>query len=81
MGMDAALGYVRQLLCSNPEAHLLAKHPEVWAGDEAGRFETGESHGEAWPWRHPGQADSIQVSPALMHVPRCKPAGCSYYTV
>jgi hypothetical protein len=74
VGVDAALGYAMQLLCADPEAHLLTKHPDVWAGDEAGGFEAVTPPGQAWPWRHPIQTEPMQVRPALVHVPRLKTA-------
>jgi hypothetical protein len=36
--VSVALGCAMQILCADPDAHLLLKHPEVWAGDDKGLF-------------------------------------------
>ena len=35
VNVNAALGYAMQMLCADPEAHLLAQHPELWGSDQA----------------------------------------------
>ncbi|MCW5553936.1 MAG: hypothetical protein KIS67_17500 [Verrucomicrobiae bacterium] len=70
MGADEALGYAMQILCADPEAHLLAAHPELWASDVEGQFQTAIPNGESWQWRHPVRAEAaLAVRPAIIHLP------------
>jgi hypothetical protein len=69
-GVDAALGYAMHLLCADTEAHLLAKHPELWGSDDGGRFEAAPA--DSGPWqcgRRPGPSVP-SVLPAIIHLGR-----------
>ncbi len=68
----AALGYAMQILCADPEAHLLVKHPEIWAGDDEGLFRNTLPDETGWAWRHPLSAEAVEVRPALVHLPNSK---------
>ncbi len=68
-GIDAALGYAMQLLCADPEAHELTRHPGLWASDDLGYFEAAMPDGEPWRWRHPLREQACDVHPAIVHVP------------
>lgn len=46
--VSAALGYAMQILCADPEVHLLVKHAEIWASDDEGLFRN------TLPDGHPG---------------------------
>ncbi len=67
--VDEALGYAMQILCANPEAHLITEQAALWASDDEGRFQTALPTGDPWPWRHPLQPDSIPMRPAIVHLP------------
>ncbi|MEK7675317.1 MAG: hypothetical protein AAB676_05725 [Verrucomicrobiota bacterium] len=73
-GVSAALGYAMQILCANPEAHLLEAHPELWASDDMGRLDETfvKRKGAAWAWQHPLRSEAIEVRPAMVHLPRSK---------
>ena len=70
VGVDAALGYAMHLLCADPEAHQLGKHPDLWAGAEGGQFRDALPEGVSWAWRHSIGNAAIPVRPAMMHLPR-----------
>jgi hypothetical protein len=70
VNVDTALGYAMQLLCADPEAHLLTRHPEVWASDDLGQIGDALSDGGTWSWRHPFGGDSVSIRPALVHAPK-----------
>ncbi len=67
--VDIALGYAMQMLCADPEAHLLEAHPEIWASDDW----QGIPDGKAWPWRHSIGDQTVTVRPAVVHLPLSKP--------
>jgi hypothetical protein len=70
--VDAALGYAMQLLCADPEAHLLTRHPEIWAGENLRQFEGRPADAKPWGWRHPLAEQVMQVNPAIIHMPRAQ---------
>src|SRR6185437_3139120 len=70
--VSAALGYAMQILCADPEAHLLAKHPDVWAGDDGGVFRETPRDVTAWKWQHPLGGAAVEVRPAIIHLPHSK---------
>jgi hypothetical protein len=72
VNLDAALGYAMQLLCADPEAHLLSRHPEIWASDDLGHFDGSEPDAKPWLWRHPLADQGLKVNPAIIHMPRHK---------
>jgi hypothetical protein len=67
--VDTALGYAMQILCANPEAHELSRHPNLWASDDLGRFTDSIPNGDPWPWRHPLHDQPATVRPAIVHMP------------
>jgi hypothetical protein len=68
--VSAALGYAMQILCAEPEKHLLANAPELWVGDDAGYFAEHPPDGSSWPWRHPLAKEALPVRPAIIHLGR-----------
>ena len=72
VNVDASLGYAMQMLCADPEAHLLSRHPEIWASDDLGQFDEALPNGEDWMWGHSLGDRTAMVSPALVHLPRRK---------
>jgi hypothetical protein len=70
--VSAALGYAMQMLCADPEAHLLVNHPDLWASDEEGHFRDNLPDGVAWSWRHPLRPDAVEIRPSIIHLPRSK---------
>ena len=69
VNVDVALGYAMQLLCGDPEAHLLTRHPEIWASDNFGQFSGRALNLEAWDWQHPLADHIFPVNPAIVHRP------------
>jgi hypothetical protein len=72
VSVNEALGYAMQILCADPEAHLLTNHAELWASDDEGLFRGALPSGGAWQWKHPLNPDAISVRPAIIHLPRSK---------
>ncbi len=70
--VSGALGYAMQMLCADPEAHLLVNHPELWASDEEGHFRESLPDGTAWSWRHPLRPDAVELRPSIIHLPKSK---------
>jgi hypothetical protein len=70
--VSAALGYAMQMLCADPEAHLLVNHPDLWASDDEGHFRDSLPDGTAWNWRHPLLADAVELRPSIIHLPKSK---------
>lgn len=70
VGVDAALGYAMHLLCADPEAHMISRHPDLWASDEGGLFPEALPEGASWAWRHPVGNAALPVRPAMVHRPR-----------
>jgi hypothetical protein len=56
VNVDAALGYAMQLLCADPEPHLLTKYPELWTPGDAelqyllrrAKVKTFDTHPVSW---------------------------------
>lgn len=69
MSVDLALGYSMQMLCANPDAHLLLKHSEIWASDEVGYFRDISPTGIPWKWQDPVGPFTCEVNPAIIHLP------------
>ncbi len=70
--VSAALGYAMQMLCADPEAHLLMNHPDLWASDDAGDFRDSLPNGTAWRWRRPLWTDTVEIRPSIIHLPTSK---------
>jgi hypothetical protein len=69
-GVDAALGYAMHLLCADTEAHLLAKHPELWGNDDGSRLGSAPTDsGARQLGRRPGSSVP-PVLPAIIHLGR-----------
>lgn len=73
LNVDVALGFAMQILCGDPEAHLLTAHPDLWASDDCRQGGCHELGGGLWTWRHPLSDQTILVRPAIVHVPARKP--------
>lgn len=67
--VDFALGFAAQVLCANPEAHLVTAHPHVWASDDLGLLRSRPPGTGAWEWRHPIHSRAMTVRPAVVHLP------------
>ena len=72
VNVDEALGYAMQILCADPEAHLLAEHAELWASDDEGLFRGALPNGGSWQWRHPLNPESTSARPAIIHLPHSR---------
>ncbi|MGO8675118.1 MAG: hypothetical protein ACLQVX_04515 [Limisphaerales bacterium] len=73
--VNAALGYAMQMLCANPEAHLITADPSVWASDDMGCLRARDLDGTAWDWRHPLESRAVRIHPAIIHLPWRKDHG------
>ncbi len=65
--ISAALGYAMQILCADPERHLLTRSPHLWAT----RSGSPPPASESWPWQSralPSQTFH-PVRPAILHNP------------
>jgi hypothetical protein len=74
LDVAASLGFAMQILCADPEPHLLENQPALWAGDEIGLF-AGRIPSGPWTWRGPLGNQEVRVQPAIVHVPHSKSAG------
>ncbi|HEV2393602.1 MAG TPA: hypothetical protein VG146_14715 [Verrucomicrobiae bacterium] len=63
-----SIGYAMQVLCGNPEAHLLSARPDLWASEGVGRPRSSAERADTWEWRHPLAQRGIAVRPAIIHV-------------
>jgi len=70
--VSAALGYAMQMLCADPEAHLLVNHADLWASDDESHFRDSLPDGTAWSWRHPLWTDAVEICPSIIHLPQSK---------
>jgi hypothetical protein len=61
-----------QMLCADPEAHLLVNHPELWSSDDEGHFRDSLPDGTAWRWRHPLLTGEAEIWPSIIHLPKSK---------
>jgi len=68
-GVDTSLGYAMQILCGDPEAHLITRHPDIWASDDQGNIDASAPNTEPWEWRHPLPQEAALIRPAIVHVP------------
>lgn len=74
LDVSAALGYAMQLLCGDPEAHLLTKCTDLWASDETGEFKHQPSDNAPWTWRGPLGDQAVAIRPGIVHLPSAKRA-------
>jgi hypothetical protein len=72
VNVDEALGYAMQILCGDPEAHLLKKHAELWGSDDGGCSCGSARDGKPWLWRHPLGGEAVQVNPAIVHLSQAR---------
>jgi hypothetical protein len=73
--VDLALGFVMQIYCADPEAHLVSVHPEVWASDDLGQAAHEPGEDRTWLRRHPVADEGVRVNPAIVHTPTCRALG------
>src|SRR6266404_2643013 len=52
LDVSAALGYAMQILCGDPEKHVLGRNPDLWASDDDGVFQHSSPTRRPWQW-HP----------------------------
>lgn len=66
----AALGYVMQMFCANPEAHRVSARPDLWASDDLNYFQgQGPEISQPWPLVDPLTGEQQLVNPAIIHLP------------
>lgn len=68
VGVSAALSYAMQILCADPERHLLRNAPALWAGNDSGNYDERVSDGSSWRWRHALATEPLDVHPAIVHL-------------
>jgi hypothetical protein len=64
LDVSAALGYAMQILCAEPEGHLLLNRPDLWASADK---ET-ELHDQGWTRREAFTGREMSVRPAIVHL-------------
>ena len=62
--VSAALGYAMQILCADPEGHLLANRADLWACAEGQ-----DAPAEGWVRREPFTGRELAVRPAIVSAP------------
>jgi hypothetical protein len=74
VSVDASIGltYAMQMLCADPEAHLLKNDLDTWASDDTGYFKDALPDGNPWVQRSPFQIVETQIQPAIIHLPQSK---------
>jgi hypothetical protein len=70
--VSAALGYAMQILCADPEGHMLTQLPNLWVSDDEGLFRERLPDGSPWIWRLPLGDQAAEVRPSIIHLPRSK---------
>lgn len=68
------LAFVMHLLCGNPYAHTLERTADLWACDRQGCFRDRAPTGHPWKLQDCFGHESRMVNPAILHLPRSKPA-------
>jgi len=68
--VSPALGYAMQMLCADPESHLLVNDPDLWASDDEPLFQGNPPKGAPWSWRHPLATQAVEIRPAIIHFPK-----------
>ena len=69
LSVDAALGYAMQILCADPERHLLSARPNLWASKDPGASAGLESNGDSRSICHLSY-DANQCQAAVLHQSR-----------
>jgi hypothetical protein len=68
--VDTALGYAMQILCADPEAHLLTRHSDLWASSDSTCFGASKiPNAQLSSSCHPLTEQAILVKPAIVHKP------------
>lgn len=69
LSVGHTLAYAMQMLCANPERHLVARRSDLWAEDNQGLFANELPNGNPWEWKDAlGHSGGI-VDPAIIHLP------------
>jgi hypothetical protein len=63
-----ALGYAGQILCGDPEKHIIDRRVDLWVSDDF-RGTTESKRAGAWFWKHFLRSETIEVHPAIVHNP------------
>ena len=71
---EPLLSFVMHLLCGNPYAHTLERTADLWACDRHGCFRDGPPIGQPWKFQDCFGYEPQMVNPAILHLPRSKPA-------
>ena len=68
MNVCATLGYAMQMLCGNPELHLVTKRPDLWACNDNSSFET-TSGLLPWQMEYPISREVHEVNSSMVYLP------------
>jgi len=71
LDVSAALGFAMQILCADPEAHLMSRRHDLWLSDYGGHLADELPEQGAWLWRHPLGLETAKMNPTIIH--RLKP--------
>jgi prepilin-type N-terminal cleavage/methylation domain-containing protein/prepilin-type processing-associated H-X9-DG protein len=72
LDVSVALSYAMQMLCADVERHRVVARPDLWAGDTTERFADMPPDGDPWDWKAAPWTESVEVRPALVHLPRSR---------
>lgn len=70
---EPSLAYVTQMLCEDPEQHLLRYHSDIWGTDWTGHYKDHLPDGKAWIFKDYFNHELYTVNPAMVHVLKGKP--------
>jgi hypothetical protein len=72
LGVGLGLGYAMQMLCGNPEAHLITVRPDLWASEDQWNTGSPLSTNATWTSEAPLREEAISFKPSIIHLRRQK---------
>jgi hypothetical protein len=71
---EACLAYATQMLCENPQNHLLRNYPDIWCSDWTGHFAGRIPDDKGWVFTDYMSGEHFRVNPAIIHAIKSKEA-------
>lgn len=68
LGFAPLLSYAMQMVCGDPDRHLLTKNTDLWCSDSQGVFRDRLPDGTIWEYRDPLSREVTLVNPAIVHI-------------
>lgn len=65
---EPSLAYVTQMLCQDPQEHLLRNLVDIWCPDWTGHYKDALPDGKEWVFKDYFHDESFTVNPAIVHV-------------